>query len=148
MPVCETDKRHDKPHHILSVVYIVVPDISNNCFYLTKARLVFSQNFRCFFRKVCVKSNKISTFAININFNAKNVYMKFHLHYEARRTSEKSVGISCAIQQATRLNALHVRKSFCNAKRTARQVKPRGSIYLQSGRMVSMDRMKKIIQNF
>lgn len=84
----------------------------------------------------------------NIIFNAKNVYMKFHLHYEARLTSEKSVGMPCAIQQATRLNALHVGKSSCNAKRTVRQVKPRGSIYLQSGRMVSMDRMKKIIQNF
>lgn len=74
--------------------------------------------------------------------------MKFHLHTEARRTSEKSVGMPCAIQQVTRLNALHVEKPSCKAKNVVRQVKPRGSIYLQSGRMVSMDRMKKIIQNF
>lgn len=74
--------------------------------------------------------------------------MKFQLRAEARRTSEKSVGVSCAIQQVTRLNALHVEKSPCKVRRTSRQIKSRGSIYLQSGRMVSMDRMKKIIQNF
>lgn len=101
-----------------------------------------------FLAKMCVKPYKISIFAANKNCNIKNVYMKFRLHTEARRTSEKSVGMPCTIQQVTRLNALRVEKSSCKANKAVRQVKPRGSIYLQSGRMVSMNRMKKIIQNF
>lgn len=74
--------------------------------------------------------------------------MKFHLHSDARLTSEKSVGIPCAQQQMTRLDTLCERKSLHKTKGTVRQIKSRGSIYLQLGRKVSINDMKKIIQDF
>ncbi len=74
--------------------------------------------------------------------------MKFCLHADARLTSEKTVGIPCAKQQMTRLDALCKEKPLHNVKSTIRQIHPRGSIYLHLGRKVSIDDMKKIIQDF
>ncbi len=74
--------------------------------------------------------------------------MEFRLHTDARLTSEKSVGIPCAKQQMTHLNALCNANPSHKVSRSVRQIKPRGSIYLQLGRKVSMDKMRKIIQDF
>lgn len=74
--------------------------------------------------------------------------MRFVLNPNARKAIEKSVGVSCAELQMKSLSRFRESKSSCKAKVSVRQIKPRGSIYLQLGRMASMDKMKKVIQDF
>lgn len=73
--------------------------------------------------------------------------MIFTLSEEARRVSEHIVGVSCDQIMKTPL------KSFTEINKDTkkvqyRQIKSRGSLYLQLGRRAAVERYKKIIKKF
>lgn len=73
--------------------------------------------------------------------------MIFTLSEEARRVSEHIVGVSCDQIMNTPLKSFtEINKDTKNNK--IRQIKPRGSVYLQMMRMASIDRFKEIINKF
>ncbi len=74
--------------------------------------------------------------------------MKFKLQDNARKVSEKQVGMSCEEQQLKSLDTQYGEYSRFQGKVPCRQIKPRGSIYLVTERKVSMDMIKKIIRDF
>lgn len=72
--------------------------------------------------------------------------MKFQLNNEARKISEKSVGMTCSQQKSTRLGVFGATNNSSNKNETnIRQIKPRGSVYLQLGRKISISKIEKII---
>lgn len=72
--------------------------------------------------------------------------MVFSLNEKALQAAEKTVGVGRDVMTQSSLCFLGCGKTTKNNK--IRQIKPRGSVYLQMMRMVSIDRFKEIINKF
>lgn len=72
--------------------------------------------------------------------------MVFSLNERTLQAAEKTVGVGRDVMTRTSLCFLSCGKPTKNNK--IRQIKPRDSVYLQMGRMVSIDRFTEIINKF
>ncbi|MDE6066638.1 MAG: hypothetical protein K2G27_07470 [Duncaniella sp.] len=73
--------------------------------------------------------------------------MRFELSADARKATEMSVGVTCEKMMRTPLDRYENDGTVRKDSR-GRQVKSRGSVYLQLGRMASVDRFKNVISKF
>ena len=73
--------------------------------------------------------------------------MKFTLRADARKATEMSLGVSCDKMMQTPLDK-YVNDDADSSDNRHRQVKSRGSIYLQLGRMASVEKYRDIISKF
>ncbi len=73
--------------------------------------------------------------------------MIFTLSEEARKVSESIVGLPCEKIMSTPIRKFVEEKKSISKSRF-RQIKPRGSLYLQLGRKASIGKYKKVIENF
>lgn len=73
--------------------------------------------------------------------------MKFSLNEEAMRANELSVGVPCEEQERLPLDLLNTRV-VPSGRESERQVNPRGTLYFQMGRKVSMSQINHIIAQF
>ncbi len=66
---------------------------------------------------------------------------------ESKRVNEMSVGISCEEQERLPFDMVGT-KIIPSKRESERQVNPRGTLYFQLGRKVSMSEINRIIDSF
>ena len=74
--------------------------------------------------------------------------MKFVLNHDVRLSTERSTGYSCEDMMKKPIDSFTFGGKNNNDKSSSRQVKSRGSVYIQQGRLTTVDRFKNIIAKF
>lgn len=74
--------------------------------------------------------------------------MKFILNHDTRMATEKSNGCSYEVMMKKPIDSFTFDGKNYSNKSSSRQVKSRGSVYIQQGRLTSVDKYKNIIAKF